>query len=169
MFAEQGRPPLVAVCGASVSSPVTDALAERVGELVAARGGIVVCGGLGGVMAAAARGAARGGGLSVGLLPGHSAGDAAPDISLALPTGMGEMRNALIVRACAVMIAIGGAYGTLSEIALALRAGRTVIGVETWEIRAPGDDVPDPAIRRAASAEEAVDLAFAALDPARAT
>ncbi len=99
----------------------------------------MVCGGLGGVMAAAARGAARGGGFSIGLLPGDSPNEAATEVSIAIPTGLGEMRNALIVRACPVIIAIGGAYGTISEIALALRKGR------------PGDrarHLGDPSARR---------------------
>ena len=73
-------------------------------------------------------------------------------------------RNALIVRACPVIIAIGGGYGTVSEIALALRSGRPVIGVETWEIRPPGGHIPDPGIRRASTADEAVAMAFAAVD-----
>lgn len=158
------RPPLIGISGTSKSDPVTDDLAERVGGLVAARGGIIVCGGLGGVMAAAARGAARAGGFSIGLLPGDSADDAAVDVSLAIPTGMGEMRNALIVRACPVIIAIGGAYGTVSEIALALRDGRPVIGLQTWEIRPPGGHIADPGIRRAATPDEAVAMAFAAVD-----
>jgi uncharacterized protein (TIGR00725 family) len=158
------RPPLIGVCGTSRDDPATDDLAERVGGLIAARGGIVVCGGLGGVMAAAARGAARAGGFSIGLLPGDSADGAAVDVSLAIPTGMGEMRNALIVRACPVIIAIGGAYGTVSEIALALRNGRPVIGLQTWEIRPPGGHIADPGIRRAASPDEAVAMAFAAVD-----
>ena len=158
------RPPLIGVCGTSRSDAVTDDLAERVGGLVAARGGIVVCGGLGGVMAAAARGAARAGGFSIGLLPGDSADDADSEVSLAIPTGMGELRNALIVRACPVIIAIGGAYGTVSEIALALRDGRPVIGLQTWEIRPPGGHIADPGIRRAATPDEAVAMAFAAVD-----
>lgn len=158
------RPPLIGICGTSRADPITDDVAERVGGLVAARGGIVVCGGLGGVMAAAARGAARAGGFSIGLLPGESADEAAADVSLAIPTGMGEMRNVLIVRACPVIIAIGGAYGTISEIALALRTGRPVIGLDTWEIRPPGGHIPDPGIRRATSPDEAVAMAFAVLD-----
>ncbi|HWF58040.1 MAG TPA: hypothetical protein VG520_06785 [Candidatus Dormibacteraeota bacterium] len=157
------------VCGTSRDDPTTDALAERVGHLIASRGGIVVCGGLGGVMAAAARGAAGAGGFSIGLLPGDRADDAAVDVSLAIPTGMGEMRNALIVRACPVIIAIGGAYGTISEIGLALRNRRPVIGLDTWEIRSPHGRGPDPGVRRAGSPDEAVDLAFAAIDKAAAS
>jgi uncharacterized protein (TIGR00725 family) len=158
------RPPLIGVCGASRDDPATNEVAERVGGLIASRGGIVVCGGLGGVMAAAARGAARGGGFSIGLLPGDSPNEAATEVSIAIPTGLGEMRNALIVRACPVIIAIGGAYGTISEIALALRKGRPVIGLDTWEIRPPGGHGADPGIRRAGSADEAVTMAFAAVD-----
>ena len=158
------RPPLIAVCGTSRDAPGTNEVAERVGGLIAARGGIVLCGGLGGVMAAAARGAARAGGFSIGLLPGDSPSEAAAEVSVVIPTGMGEMRNALIVRACPVIIAIGGAYGTMSEIALALRMGRAVIGLDTWEIRPPGSHLPDPGIRRAGSADEAVTMAFAAVD-----
>jgi hypothetical protein len=158
------RPPLIGVCGTSRDEAGTNDNAERVGGLIASRGGIVVCGGLGGVMAAAARGAARAGGFSIGLLPGDTPSEAASDVSIAIPTGLGEMRNALIVRACPVIIAIGGAYGTISEIALALRKGRPVIGLDTWEIRAPGDHTPDPGIRRAGSADEAVTMAFAAVD-----
>jgi uncharacterized protein (TIGR00725 family) len=158
------RPPLIGVCGTSRDDAATNEVAERVGGLIASRGGIVVCGGLGGVMAAAARGAARGGGFSIGLLPGDSPNEAAVEVSIAIPTGLGEMRNALIVRACPVIIAIGGAYGTISEIGLALRKGRTVIGLDTWEIRAPGGHAADPGVRRAASADEAVTMAFAAID-----
>ncbi len=158
------RPPLIGVCGTSRDDAPTNEVAERVGGLIASRGGIVVCGGLGGVMAAAARGAARGGGFSIGLLPGDSPNEAAAEVSIAIPTGLGEMRNALIVRACPVIIAIGGAYGTISEIGLALRKGRTVIGLDTWEIRAPGGHAADPGVRRAASADEAVTMAFAAID-----
>jgi len=164
--ADGPRSPLVGVCGASRAEPAVEATAERVGELIAARGGVVVCGGLGGVMAAAARGAARGHGISVGLLPGESDRDAATELSLAIPTALGEMRNVLIVRACAVIIAIGGAYGTLSEIAFALRCGRPVIGIETWEIRPPGGTLDGTGIRPARDADEAVAMAFAALEDA---
>jgi uncharacterized protein (TIGR00725 family) len=163
------RPPLIGVCGTSRDDPATDGIAERVGRLIAARGGIVVCGGLGGVMAAAARGAARGGGFSVGLLPGDNVEDAAADVSLAIPTGLGEMRNALIVRACPVIIAIGGAYGTISEIGLALRNRRPVIGLDTWEIHPPGARSADPGIQRATSPEHAVTMAFAAVDKSAAS
>src|SRR5208283_281209 len=97
--------------------------AEEVGRRLAERGAVVVCGGLGGVMAAACRGAAGAGGLSVGLLPGESRQAANPWVAVTLPTGLGELRNGLVVRASGVLVALGGGYGTLSEIALALKTG----------------------------------------------
>jgi uncharacterized protein (TIGR00725 family) len=125
-------------------------VAEEVGRLLARRGAVVVCGGLGGVMEAACRGAAREGGTTVGVLPGLDRGAANPFVSVAVATGLGEARNALVVRAADALIAVGGAYGTLSEIALALKAGKPVIGLGTWEIdgveRVEG---PEAAVRMA--------------------
>jgi uncharacterized protein (TIGR00725 family) len=95
---------------------------------------VLVCGGLGGVMEAACRGAKGSGGLTVGILPGADRAAANPFVDVAIPTGLGEARNALVVRAADAVIAIGGGYGTLSEIALALRAGKPVVGLGTWEI-----------------------------------
>ena len=109
-------------------------MAEEVGRLLARRGAVVVCGGLGGVMEAACRGASRAGGTTVGVLPGLDRGAANPFVSVAVATGLGEVRNALVVRAADALIAVGGVYGTLSEIALALKAGKPVIGLGTWEI-----------------------------------
>src|SRR5919199_2439349 len=94
----------------------------------------VVCGGLGGVMEAACRGAKSAGGMTVGILPSGSRADANDYVDIALATGLGEARNALVVRAVDVLIAVGGEYGTLSEIALALKAGKPVVGVGTWEL-----------------------------------
>jgi uncharacterized protein (TIGR00725 family) len=125
-------------------------LADEVGRLLARRGAVVVCGGLGGVMEAACRGASREGGTTVGVLPGLDRGAANPFVSVAVATGLGEARNALVVRAADALIAVGGAYGTLSEIALALKAGKPVIGLGTWEIdgveRVEG---PEAAVRMA--------------------
>lgn len=135
--------------------------AEAVGRLLAQRGATVVCGGRGGVMAAVARGVRDGGGMCVGVLPGDDPDDANADIALALPTGLGEMRNALIARSCRAMIAIGGGYGTLSEIGFALRLAKPVAGLRTWDIRRADDDRPDPAIHCADSPEEAVDWVLA--------
>ena len=124
----------MAVVGPGAASPEQEAAAEEVGRLLARRGAVVVCGGLGGVMEAACRGASREGGTTVGLLPGLDRGAANPFVSVAVATGLGEARNALVVRAADALIAVGGAYGTLSEIALALKAGKPVIGLGTWEI-----------------------------------
>lgn len=134
------------------------AAAETVGRGLAESGAIVVCGGLGGVMEAACRGAREAGGTAVGILPGTERSAANRWVDVAIPTGLGEARNALVVRAADVLIAVGGAYGTLSEVALALKAGKPVIGVSTW--RLPVE--PDP-IRRAPDAKAAVTLALEAL------
>jgi uncharacterized protein (TIGR00725 family) len=108
--------------------------AAEVGRLLAERGAVLVCGGRGGAMAAACRGAKEAGGLTVGILPGSDRSEANPFVDVVLPTGLGEARNALVVGAADIVIAVGGGYGTLSEIALALKAGKRVIGLGTWEI-----------------------------------
>jgi len=108
--------------------------AAEVGRLIAERGAVLVCGGRGGAMEAACRGAKEVGGLTVGILPGSDRSEANPFVDVVLPTGLGEARNALVVAAADVVIAIGGGYGTLSEIALALKVGKRVIGLGTWEI-----------------------------------
>jgi uncharacterized protein (TIGR00725 family) len=133
-------------------------LAEEVGRLLCARNAVVVCGGLGGVMEAACRGARESGGSTLGILPGLERADANPYVEVAVPTGLGEARNALVVRAADVLIAVGGAYGTLSEIALALRGGKPVVGLGTWELTRGGS--PDDGIIRAGTAREAVDTAL---------
>jgi uncharacterized protein (TIGR00725 family) len=141
----------VAVIGPSEATAEECRRAETVGRLLAERGVVVVCGGLGGVMEAASRGAAGAGGTVLGILPGTDRADANEHVTLALTTGMGEMRNALVVRAADSVIAVGGAYGTLSEIAFALRTGVPVVGIGTWEL----DDVV-----HASDPEAAVDLAL---------
>lgn len=148
-------PAVVAVCGASEPTPAQERAAEEVGRLLAARRVAVVCGGLGGVMSAAARGVREGGGICVGLLPGDDPRVAAPELTVALATGMGEMRNALLARVAAGMIAVGGGYGTLSEIALARRMGRPVALVHSWDL---GEAVAaDQLLHVAADAAAAVD------------
>jgi hypothetical protein len=117
----------VAVCGAGVADGALATLAEAVGREIAQAGAILVCGGLSGVMEAAARGAAEAGGLTIGVLPGTSATAANRWISIPLPTGMGEMRNALVVRFADAVIALDGKWGTLSEIALARKIGVPVV------------------------------------------
>jgi uncharacterized protein (TIGR00725 family) len=124
----------VAVVGPGKATAEQEEAAEQVGRLLARRGAVVVCGGLGGVMEAACRGARHEGGTAVGILPGLDRRAANPHVSVALPTGLGEARNALVVRAADALIAVGGAYGTLSEIALALKGGKRVVGIGTWEI-----------------------------------
>jgi uncharacterized protein (TIGR00725 family) len=134
---------MVAVIGTGESDDALERVAEAVGAALALAGVTVVCGGLGGVMAAACRGAKAQGGRTVGLLPGSDPAAANPWVDVALPTGFGEARNVLVVRAAEAVIAVGGAYGTLSEIALALKAGIPVIGLGTWDI--PGvQPAPDP-------------------------
>jgi uncharacterized protein (TIGR00725 family) len=124
----------VSVVGPGEASDAELEVAEEAGRELARRGAVVVCGGLGGVMAAACRGAASAGGLTVGILPGSDRGAANEWVRVAIPTGLGEMRNALVVRAADAVIAVGGAYGTLSEIALALKTAVPVVGIGTWPI-----------------------------------
>lgn len=138
----------VGVIGGAQCAPEVELLAEAVGQEVAAHGAALVCGGLGGVMEAAARGAASQGGLTIGILPGLERASANPHIRVAIPTGLGEARNAIVVRASDGLIAIDGAYGTLSEIAFGLQLGRPVVGLDTWRLDAP--------IVRASSPAEAV-------------
>jgi len=127
MPADSVRPLRIAVCGGGVADAALARSAEAVGERIARAGAILVCGGLGGVMEAAARGAAAVGGLSIGVLPGTDASAANRWIGLPLPTGLGEARNALVVRFADAVIALGGEWGTLSEIALAMRTGVPVV------------------------------------------
>ena len=121
----------VAVVGSGSAERDALLMAEEVGRLLATRGAIVLCGGLGGVMEAACRGAKSVGGMTVGLLPGSDRREANAWVDLAIPTGLGEARNALVVRAADVLIAIAGEFGTLSEIALALKTGKPVVGIDT--------------------------------------
>jgi uncharacterized protein (TIGR00725 family) len=113
--------------------------AEDAGAAIAEDGAGLVCGGLGGVMEAACRGARSRGGLTVGLLPGLDRTEANGWVVVAIPTGLGEARNALVVRAADAVVAIGGGWGTLSEIALALKSGVPVVGLATWEPSLAGE------------------------------
>jgi uncharacterized protein (TIGR00725 family) len=141
--------PIIAVIGGSTCTKDEWTLAHETGRLLAGGGAILVCGGLGGVMEAAAKGAKSNGGVTVGILPGTDAAAANAYIDVPLATGLGEMRNFLIVRVAHALIAIGGGIGTLSEIALAQRTERPVIGLH--DAFRNGIDMP-----RASSAEEAV-------------
>jgi uncharacterized protein (TIGR00725 family) len=140
----------VAVVGSGEATAEQEQLAEQVGRALAENSAVVVCGGLGGVMAAACRGAASADGISVGILPGSDRGAANQWVSVAIPTGLGELRNGLVVRAADAVIAVAGGPGTLSEIALALKTGVPVIGLGTWDI--PGIEPaegPQAAVSRA--------------------
>ena len=127
------RPKYVGVIGAGECSDKIYQIARNVGLEIGKKGWIVVCGGLGGVMEAAARGCIDAGGMTVGILPGLEKESANPYIKIPIPTGLGEGRNLLVVRASDVLVSIAGEYGTLSEIALALKIKKPVIGLETWE------------------------------------
>jgi len=147
----------IAVVGGGACTAEEALAAEQVGALLARANVVLVCGGLSGVMEAACRGARREGGLTVGILPGGDRAAANPHLSVAIATGLGELRNGLVVRASDALIAVGGEFGTLSEIAFALKLGKRVVGLATWELPRFND-----AILRAASAEEAVRLAVGA-------
>jgi hypothetical protein len=152
----------IAVIGpGDVRSPEVLDSAEEAGAAVAEAGAILVCGGLGGVMEAACRGARSRGGVTVGILPGGDREDANGWVSIALPTGLGEARNALIARAADAVVAIGGGWGTLSEIALACRLGRPVVGVGSWVVS--HRDVADPTVEQAQDAAQAVRWVLAQL------
>ena len=124
----------VAVCGASEASESQLAAAREVGKLLAQAGAVVINGGLAGVAGAASEGAAKAGGTVVGLLPDAHRAGANENLTIALPTGMGQGRNVLIVTAAQAVIAIGGGWGTLSEIAIAKRLGRPVVTLDSWPI-----------------------------------
>lgn len=125
---------VIAVIGAGDCDPPTAALAEDIGNQLARHGMAVICGGLGGVMAAACRGAKAAGGQTIGILPGAEATTANPWVDIAIVTGMGEARNMIIVRTAQAVIAVGGEYGTLCEIAFALKLGVPLIGLHTWQL-----------------------------------
>ena len=157
-MADRKRPVRVSVAGAGEATPEQAALAEEVGRLLAERGAVVICGGLGGVMEALCRGASQAGGITIGILPGTDPGAANPHVLVPIPTGLGEARNALVAGASDALIAIGGKLGTLSEIALALRSGIPVVGLVTWEL---DDSRTRPfTLHRASSAQEAVNLVY---------
>jgi uncharacterized protein (TIGR00725 family) len=138
------RVPYVAVIGPGRASPAELQVAEEMGARLADLGAVVVTGGLGGVMEAASRGARSRRGRTVGILPGEDREAANGWVEIALATGLGELRNGLVVRAVDAVVAIGGGHGTLSEIGLALRIGRPVIGLGTWDVHGV-EHVPTPA------------------------
>jgi len=148
---------IIAVIGNSSCSPQEAKLAETVGELLAQQGVTIICGGLGGVMEAVCRGAKSKGGLTVGILPGQDPSTANPWVDIPVVTGLGEARNVAVVKSAQAVIAIGGSYGTLSEIAHALKSNIPVIGLNTWLLSRNGQE--DDSITRVQTAAEAVDKA----------
>jgi uncharacterized protein (TIGR00725 family) len=160
MIAPVPTPTIVAVVGAGECTSDEAYLAEAVGRELGAAGAILICGGGGGVMAAACRGARAAGGLTIGILPGTSPSEANADVVIPIVTGIGEARNLIIVRTARAVIAVGGEFGTLSEIAFALKLGRPVVGLRTWELSREGH--PCEAILRARTPEEAVRVALRA-------
>lgn len=149
---------IVAVIGNAYCSAEEANLAETVGKLLAQRGAIIICGGLGGVMEAVCRGAKLKGGMTIGILPGEDSSAANPYIDIPIVTGVGYARNMAVVKSAQAVIAIGGNYGTLSEIAYALKRGTPVIGLNTWSLPRNGQE-RDPVIK-VNTAIEAVDKAI---------
>ena len=144
--------PYVAVVGSGIATGELYEQAQEVGRLVAERGGTIVCGGLSGVMEAAARGAAETGGTAIGILPDEDRWRANEYLAYSVATGTGHARNLAVVCSGDVVVALGGEYGTLSEIGLARKVGRPVVSLESWEL--PGHVVV------ASSPKEAVEAAF---------
>ena len=149
----------IGVIGSGECSHETARVAEAVGKEIARKGAVLVCGGLGGVMEASARGAQRAGGMTVGILPGFSPEDANPFITIPIVTGLSHARNVLVVRSSQALIAVEGGYGTLSEVAIALTLGKPVIGLDTWDVSGEIIAVRTP--------EDAVQQAIDAIDRAR--
>jgi len=148
----------IAVIGGGQCSPQQAGLAEEVGREIARHGAVLVCGGLGGVMEAACRGASAEGGITIGILPGDNRQTANPYVQLPIVTNLGTARNIIVVKSAQAVIAVDGSYGTLSEIGYALQNGIPVIGLETWSLSKEGQ--PDNAIITAKSAAEAVSKAL---------
>lgn len=153
-------PVYIAVVGGTRVNPEIALLAEEVGAEIARRGGVLICGGGEGVMQAASRGAREAGGVVLGILPGNERHEGNPYLSLAVASGLGDARNAIIARTVDAVIAVGGEYGTLSEIALALKMGKPVIGLKTWKVEAPVQ--PDHGIIYCRTARAAVGAAWTA-------
>jgi len=148
---------IIAVIGAGECAPEVARLAEEVGRRLAEKGAILICGGLGGVMEAACRGANSAGGTTVGVLSGTNPGDANPYVDIPIVTGMGQARNVIVVASAQAAIAVGGGYGTLSEIGHARKLDIPVVGLETWSLKKEGYT----GIVEAKSPAEAVEKAVA--------
>lgn len=154
----QKRKNFIAVIGGSQCTKEEAKLAETVGRELARRGAILVCGGLGGVMEAACRGASSEDGITIGILPGDNRQQANPCVQIPIVTGIGEARNAIVIKSAQAVIAIGGSYGTLTEIGYALKRGIPVIGLRTWSLAINGQ--PDNSIVTVQTPAEAVDKAL---------
>ena len=148
----------IAVIGGAEPTPEDARAAEAVGRELAKRGAILVCGGLGGVMEAACKGACSEDGLTIGILPGNSRNLANPYVKIPIVTGIGYARNSVVVKSSQAVIAVGGSYGTLTEISYALQNGIPVIGLNTWTISRNGET--DKSIIEAENPEKAVELAI---------
>jgi uncharacterized protein (TIGR00725 family) len=157
---------VIGVMGPAACDDQIAELAYAVGRAIAERGAVLLTGGRSGVMEAASRGARDAGGLTIGVLPGAGAAESPPNayVDLALYTGLGEARNWVNVCSSDALIAIGGGFGTLSEIALALKARKPLVLLGSWRFEMEG---VSPTVQRARDAAHAVELAFASLDSSR--
>ncbi len=153
---------IVAVIGGAECSTSEEMQAAMVGRLLAENNAILICGGHGGVMEAASGGVRAGGGLTIGVLPGSSRDAANPYIDIPIVTGLGEARNAIIINSADAVIAVGGGYGTLSELAFALKRGIPVVGLNTWQAHDPQQK--ELSIIAVGSAEEAVETVMTMLE-----
>ena len=143
----------IGVIGAGQCSLEIERLAEEVGREIAKKKALLICGGLGGVMEASARGAKKEGGVTIGILPGFSFDDANPFIDIPIVTGLSHARNVLVVRSSQVIIAVEGGYGTLSEIGIALKLRKPVVGLRTWDVsnKIVTVETPEDAVKQAIS------------------
>jgi uncharacterized protein (TIGR00725 family) len=164
-MSEGARQRQISVIGSGDCAEGSEAwgLAEEVGRLLAEAGAVVVCGGLGGVMEAVASGAASAGGTVIGVAPWTSTGEANPYCSHVVATGVGHARNLAVVTSGESVIAVGGGWGTLSEIGHARSMGRTVVALRSWSVTGRGDMEAAPGVVSAESASEAVELVLRAL------
>ncbi|MBS3819180.1 TIGR00725 family protein [bacterium] len=148
----------VGIIGGARPQPKFKDIAYQVGRMIAEKGAILVCGGLSGIMEAAAKGAREHNGLTVGILPGYSPHDANPHIEIPIATGLGYSRNSLVAMNSDILVAVDGEYGTLSEIAYGCIYGKKIIGIGTWNI---------PGVKEAQTAQEAMDLVWKEFFPLR--
>lgn len=153
----------IGVMGPGGGDPEAELLAHEVGSLIAARGGILICGGLGGAMEAASRAAAENGGTVIGILPGSDPQQANPFVSIPIVTDMGNARNVINVLTSQAIIAVRGSTGTLSEIALALKCRRPVVLLQSWNLHDAG--LSDPLLHTASTPTDAVEKAFSLAVP----